>query len=46
MGRNVSHCCPGDIIPKDLSLHGGGGPQVSEVTCGGSPHLSGKRDPI
>ena len=23
-------------------LHGGGGPQVGEVTCGGSPHLSCK----
>ena len=21
-------------------LHGGGGPQVGEVTCGGSPHLT------
>ena len=27
-------------------LHGGGGPQVWEVTCGGSPHLSCKRDQI
>ena len=27
-------------------LHGGGGPQISEVTCGGSPHLSCKRDQI
>ena len=27
-------------------LHGVGGPQVGEVTCGGSPHLSGKRDQI
>ena len=25
-------------------LRGGGGPQVGEVTCGGSPHLSSKRD--
>jgi len=33
---NVSYCCLGDITPKDLSLHGGGGPQISEVTCGGS----------
>ena len=24
-------------------LHGGGGPQIGEVTCGGSPHLSCKR---
>ena len=23
-------------------LHGGGGPQIGEVTCGESPHLSGK----
>ena len=27
-------------------LHGGGGPQVGEVTCGRSPHLSCKRDQI
>ena len=25
-------------------LHGGGGPQVGEVTCGGSPRLTCKRD--
>ena len=25
-------------------LHGGGGPQVAEVTCGGSPRLTCKRD--
>ena len=27
-------------------LHGGGGHQIGEVTCGGSPHLSCKRDHI
>ena len=27
-------------------LHEGGGPQVGEVTCGGSPHLLCKRDHI
>ena len=27
-------------------LHGGGGSQIGEVTCGGSPHLSYKRDQI
>ena len=27
-------------------LHGCGGPQINEVTCGGSPHLSCKRDQI
>ena len=27
-------------------LHGGGGPQIDEVTCGGSPQLSCKRDQI
>ena len=27
-------------------LHGGGGPQKGEVTCGGSPHLSCKRDQV
>ena len=26
--------------------HGGGGPQVGEITFGGSPHLSCKRDQI
>ena len=25
-------------------LQGGGGPQIGEVTCGGSPHLSCTRD--
>ena len=28
------------------SLHGGGGPQIGEVTCGGSPHLPCKRSQI
>ena len=28
--------------PVKASLHGGGGPQVGEVTCGGSPHLTCK----
>ena len=27
-------------------LHEGGGPQIGEVTCGGPPHLSCKRDQI
>ena len=27
-------------------LHGGGGPQIGEVTCGGSPYLSCKHDQI
>ena len=27
-------------------LHGSVGPQIGEVTCGGSPHLSRKRDQI
>ena len=35
------------IIPKVRAfLYGGGGPQVGEVTCGGWPHLSCKRDQI
>ena len=37
-------------VPCELSLtaclHGGGGPQIGEVTCGGSPHQSSKRDQI
>ena len=32
--------------PVKASLHGGGGPQVGEVTCGGSPHLICKSDHI
>ena len=35
-------CCS---FPR-ACLHGGGRPQVGEVTCGGSPHLSCKRDHI
>ena len=27
-------------------LYGGGGPQIGEVTCGGSPYLSSKPDQI
>ena len=27
-------------------MHEGGGPQVGEVTCGGLPHLTCKRDQI
>ena len=27
-------------------LHGGGGPQIGEVICAGSPYLSCKRDQI
>ena len=27
-------------------LNGGGGPQIGEVTCGWSPHLSRKRNQI
>ena len=33
-------------IPGRACLHGGGGPQIGEVTCGGSPCLSCKRDQI
>ena len=33
-------------IPLRACLHGGGGPQIREVTCGGSPHLSCKRDQL
>ena len=29
-----------------VCFHRGGGPQVGEVTCGGSPHLSCKCDQI
>ena len=29
-----------------VCLHGCGGPQIGEVTCGGSPHLLFKRDQV
>ena len=35
-----------NVIKLRACLHGGGGPQVGEVTCGASPHLSCKRDQI
>ena len=31
---------------KTFSLRGGGGPQIGEVTCGRSPHLSCKCDQL
>ena len=34
------------ILSLMACLHGGGGPQIGEETCGGSPHLSHKRDQI
>ena len=34
----------GTIEGLRACLHGGGGPQIGEVTFGGSPHLSCKRD--
>ena len=33
-------------IPLRACLHGGGGPQIGEVICGGSPHLSCQRDQL
>ena len=47
--RGTPRCLfPGNTTVKGLRtcLHGGGGPQTGEVTCGGSPHLSCKRDQI
>ena len=35
-----------NLISFRACLHEGGGPQIGEVTCGGSPHLSCKRDQI
>ena len=35
-----------DIAQIRACLHGGGGPQISEVTCGESRHLTCKRDEI
>ena len=38
--------CNDTHIDIRACLHEGGGPQVGEVTCGGSPHLTCKRDHI
>ena len=35
-----------NVIKLRACLHGGGGARIGEVTCGGSPHLSCKRDQI
>ena len=44
---NLLHvfCCP-FFRTFNACLQGGGGPQIGEATCGGSPHLSCKRDQI
>ena len=36
------------VVLGRAGLHGGGGggAQIGEITCGGSPHLSSKRDQI
>ena len=41
---NVTHCLL--TMPVRACLHEGGGPQEGEVTCGGLPDLSCKRDHI
>ena len=40
------HVISSSLLQLRACLHGGGGPQIGEVTCGGSPHLSCKRDQI
>ena len=42
-GNGIEQHCKQDYW---ACLHGGGGPQIGEVTCGGSPYLSCKRDQI
>ena len=39
----VQGCCFHNLR---ACLHGDGGPQIGKVTCGGSSHLSCKRDQI
>ena len=34
------------LLDLRACLHGSGGPQIGEVTCSGSPHISCKRDQI
>ena len=43
MGHPTYHV---NVIKLRACLHEGGGPQIGEVTWGGSPHLSSKRDQI
>ena len=38
--------CPLQRMFTRACLHGDGGPQIGEVTCGRSPHLTCKRDQI
>ena len=38
--------CQEEVIFVNFPCARGGGPQVSEVTCGGSPRLTCKRDHI
>ena len=38
--------CPLQRMFIRVCLHGDGGPQIGEVTCGRSPHLTCKRDQI
>ena len=40
----LKKCRANEITCFSSCLHGGGGPQIGEVTFGGSPHLSCKRD--
>ena len=45
--RNLVQTGP-NVLHASLKacLHGGRGPQIGELICGGSPHLSCKRDQI
>ena len=40
------HVIPSSLLQLRACLHGDGGPQIGEVTCGGSSPLSCKRDQI
>ena len=45
--NNKLHCKSfWSLLGLRACLHGGGGPQIGEVTCSRSPYLSCKRDPI
>ena len=43
---NRARCLTFHELNDRAFLHGGGRPRVGEVTCGGQPHLSCKRDQI
>ena len=42
--KKFAYIVAANYVRLRACLHGGGRPQIGEVTCGGSPHLSCKRN--